>query len=345
MSRPPPIVVSVLVFVAIALPLAAEAAPFQSALEPAGIQAAHIHELWRLTMAICGIVFVAVVAAVLIALRRAPRADAATPPDLSPLARPEPAARRNIVLALGLSTALLFVLIFADVLTDRALARMPLKDAIHVEIIGHDWWWELRYTGENPSRNFTTANEMHVPVGRPVIATLRSGDVIHSFWVPNLHGKKDLIPGRTALIRFRADQPGTYRGQCAEFCGIEHALMALPVIAEPPDRYDAWADAQRRPAPEPANELQQRGRHVFLQRTCAMCHAIQGTTANAVFGPDLTHLASRQTLAAGSLPNTRGHLAGWILDPQGTKPGANMPASPLEPDEMKALLAYLETLR
>jgi cytochrome c oxidase subunit II len=163
--------------------------------------------------------------------------------------------------------------------------------------------------------------------------------------VPNLAGKKDLIPGRDATLTLRADKPGTYRGQCAEYCGAQHAKMAFLVIADPPEQYEAWAAAERRPAREPSEAQQRRGRDLFVNGRCGMCHAVQGTTAAARYGPDLTHFASRQTLAAGMLPNTLGYLAGWILDPQSIKPGANMPANPMQPPELHALLAYLGTLK
>jgi cytochrome c oxidase subunit 2 len=178
-----------------------------------------------------------------------------------------------------------------------------------------------------------------------VVVTLRSNDVIHSLWIPNLQGKKDLIPGRTATLRLRADRAGTYRGQCAEFCGLEHALMALLVEAEPNDRFEAWAARQRQPAAEPLDALARRGQEVFLGKSCVMCHTVTGTTANGRLGPDLTHLASRRTIASGMFPNNRGHLAGWIADPQSLKPGVNMPANSLPPDDLQALLAYLETLK
>jgi cytochrome c oxidase subunit II len=184
-----------------------------------------------------------------------------------------------------------------------------------------------------------------VPVGKTVLLRLRADDVIHSFWVPNLAGKKDLIPGREATLRLKADKEGVFRGQCAEFCGLQHAKMAFLVIAEPPEKYEAWAAAQRNPAHEPRSAQEKRGRELFVTGRCAMCHAIQGTAANARRAPDLTHLSSRKTLAAGMLPNTLGHLAGWILDPQGIKPGVNMPANPMPADDLYALLAYLGTLK
>ena len=325
--------------------IAALSAPFQDALRPAGVQAGHIGDLWNFTLGLCTLVFVAVFAAFLIALVRAPRADAATPADVSSLELPERRTWRRVAWASGAAALGLLVLLAADVFTSRAMAHLPLQNAVNIDLVGHMWWWEARYRDGDPSREFTTANELHIPVGRPVIVTLHSNDVIHSLWIPNLHGKKDLIPGRTAALRLRADRPGIYRGQCAEFCGLEHAMMALLVQAEPNDRYEAWAAAQRQPAPDPAGALAQRGQQVFLSKTCVMCHTISGTTANARLGPDLTHLAARQTIAAGMFPNNRGHLAGWIADPQSLKPGVNMPANSLPPDDLQALLAYLETLK
>jgi cytochrome c oxidase subunit 2 len=174
--------------------------------------------------------------------------------------------------------------------------------------------------------------------------TLLSNDVIHSLWVPSLAGKKDLIPGRTATLTFRADKPGTYRGQCAEFCGVEHAWMAFDIVADPPDRYAAWSDHQRQPAPEPADAKRIQGQLLFVSTTCVMCHSVRGTTASAEHGPDLTHIASRRTLGAGTLPNTPENLKRWIRDPHVFKPGVNMPATNLSEDDLDALVAWLETL-
>lgn len=319
--------------------------PMQDALRPAGVQADHIGSLWNLTLGLCTLVFVVVLGACLLAVWRAPRAGAGTAPDLSSLAGPERRTWRVIKWATGAATVGLVVLLVGDVLTSRALARLPLRDAVNIELVGHQWWWEARYRDADPSRDFTTANELHIPVGRPVIVTLRSNDVIHSLWIPNLQGKKDLIPGRTATLRLRADRAGIYRGQCAEFCGLEHAMMALLVEAEPNERYEAWAARQRQPAAAPGDPVAQRGHDVFLAKSCVMCHTIAGTTANAKLGPDLTHLAGRSTIASGMFPNNRGHLGGWIADPQSLKPGVNMPANALDPDDLQALLAYLETLK
>jgi cytochrome c oxidase subunit 2 len=324
---------------------AALGAPAQNVLAPHGVQAIEIYGLWRLTLFICAVVFAAVLAAFLYAIWRAPSSAMQQAPDVASLLRPEPRLHRFVVLAVAISTVLLVVLIVADFLTDRRLASLPLKNAIQIEVTGHMWWWGGRYLDAEPSRMFDVANEFHVPVGRPVILKLASGDVIHSFWAPSLHGKKDLIPGRTSLLQFRVDKPGVYRGQCAEFCGLEHALMAFTVVAEPPAQFEAWAARQRAEAPAPADALRLRGQEVFMSRTCVMCHTVAGTVANARLGPDLTHFASRRTLAAGTLPNTAQHLASWIVDPQRLKPGANMPGTPMSADDLTALVAYLETLK
>lgn len=317
----------------------------QDALHAYGPQAASIGSLWNFTLGLCTIVFLLVLGACLVALWRAPKVGMPVDPDMSSLGQPERRVHRYVGWAVGFSIAGLIVLLIGDVFTTRAIALMPLNNAVNIQLIGHQWWWEARYQFDDPSKNFTTANELHIPVGRPVVITLNSQDVIHSLWIPNLHGKRDLIPGRTAILRLRADLPGTYRSQCAEFCGLEHALMALLVVAEPEAQYQAWVSHQNAPSVSPTDALAQRGQEVFLSKTCVMCHTIGGTTAQGRFGPNLTHLASRSTIASGMFPNNRGYLGGWIADPQSMKPGANMPANALQPDDLNALLAYLETLK
>ena len=316
----------------------------QDIMAPAGPQAEHLLELWWIMIAVCGLVFIAVLAALFWALARAPRAAPGTPPDLGSLGRAERGARLAVAAALALSGALLVLLMVASFVTDRALARLAAPD-LRIDVTAHKWWWEARYDDSDPSRTFTTANELHIPVGKSVLLRLGSDDVIHSLWVPNLAGKKDLIPGRQASLALQAKNAGTYRGQCAEFCGVQHAKMAFLVIAHEPDDYEAWAAAQRKPALEPATAQQKRGREIFLSTTCAMCHAIQGTSANARRAPDLTHLASRQTIAAGTLPMSKGNLYGWVADPQSLKPGTKMPTIGLEPNELHSVVAYLETLK
>lgn len=261
-----------------------------------------------------------------------------------------PDDRRGIrwILAGGLGFPVV-VLIPLFVVTMRSLAVVVARDVepdLTIEVIGRQYWWEVRYLDEAGNRLFETANEIHIPVERNVLMRLQAADVIHSFWVPRLAGKLDMIPGKVNLLRIRADAPGTYRGQCAEYCGLQHAKMAFLVVAMPEEEFRAWAAWQARPAVEPADTLAARGRDVFLSKPCGACHTIRGTTTgSADLGPDLTHLASRSTLGALAMPNNRGHLGGWIADPQAIKPGNLMPAVPLTAEEFRALLHYLEGLR
>ena len=314
------------------------------ALAAMGPQAAHFVDLWRIFLFVCMAVFGAVLAALLLALRRAPRVDVPVPPDLRTVNQPEPGPHRSVAVAVSGVVLLLLALLVASVFTDRALARLPLADAVHIEVTGHQWWWTVKYIGD-PQETFVTANEIHVPVGRPVIVQLKSEDVIHSLWVPSLAGKKDLIPGRTAVMTFRADQPGVYRGQCAEFCGLQHAFMAFNVQAEPPAQFEAWRKQQLAAPPAPSDPQALRGQAVFQAASCAMCHSIAGTLAGARHAPDLSHVAGRQTLAAGTLQNTPAQLMAWIADPQKLKPGTAMPATPLAGEDLAALVAYLGTLK
>jgi cytochrome c oxidase subunit 2 len=314
-------------------------------LDAAGPQAAHIVDLWWLMFWVCVAVFVAVMAMLGWALWRAPRSDAATPPDVVPVSVGERQLRWSVAVGVAVSSLLLVGLLVASVLTDRALAEMPVDDALNVRVMAHQFWWEIVYDDPQPDRVFTTANELYIPVGRPVVVTLEADDVIHSFWVPSLHGKKDLIPGRIATLRFRADKAGEFWGRCAEYCGLQHAFMAFDVVALSPERFAAWAEGQRKPARDPGDAVAQRGRELFLSGSCMLCHAIQGTTANGRKAPDLTHVASRAHLAAGRLANTPQALAAWIADPQRIKPGVNMPAHLLPGDDLAALVAYLETLK
>jgi cytochrome c oxidase subunit 2 len=324
------------------------ASPLQAlhhTLQPAGPQAGHIAQLWWFTLAICALVFIAVLAAFAWALWRAPRADERTGPDTAPLHHAEHGTRAAVTGAVALSVALLVILVGASAATDHALQRLPLEGALQLHVVGHQWWWEVRYDDPEPSRAFTTANELVIPVGRPVVVKLTSPDVIHSFWIPNLHGKKDLIPGIEATTQLRADVAGTYRGICAEYCGAQHAFMSFVVRAVPPAEYDRWSEAQRAPAAEPSDASAKRGRDLFVSASCMLCHAIQGTTAQGRNAPDLTHVASRPTLAAGRLENTPENMASWIEDPQRHKPGANMPGHKLPAEDLRALVAYLTSLK
>jgi cytochrome c oxidase subunit 2 len=203
--------------------------------------------------------------------------------------------------------------------------------------VGNQWWWEVRY----PDEDVVTANELHIPVGVPVTVNLTTDDVIHSFWVPRLTDKMDLIPGRTNALWFQADEPGTYLGECAEYCGLQHAWMQFRVIAVPQEEFGAWLDGQREAATAPQPEsLLQEGQQLFLGSACVYCHTVRGTNASGQFGPDLTHLASRQTLAAGRLENNLGNLTAWIVDPQAIEPGTVMPTLGVTPEEARDMAAY-----
>lgn len=312
---------------------------FHSVLEPAGPQAASITWLWWVMFAVCAAVFVIVLGATGAAMLRSwMRSDASARAGESTLGA-------AVAAGVGLTVAILFGLLVADIRAHRIVSSFGAPSAISIAVTGHQWWWEIEYEDATPSRRLKTANEIHIPIGRPVVFKFASHDVIHSFWAPNLQGKRDLVPGISSAIWLQADRPGIYRGQCAEFCGRQHAHMAFDIVAESDADFERWLDAQRGSAREPQSEEALRGRAVFLARQCAFCHTVRGTGAYGNVGPDLTHLASRGTIAAGTLPNSRGHLAGWILNSQTIKPGNQMPPNPLEAGDLQALLAYLEELR
>lgn len=239
----------------------------------------------------------------------------------------------------------LLVVLVLSVITGKKVEGLTSKNPVTVQIIGHQWWWEVVYPNTQADQTITTANEIHIPVNTPVVVLTKSSDVIHSFWAPSITGKRDLLPGYSSAFWFQIDQPGTYRGQCAEFCGFQHAHMGFSVIAESVDQFQAWQRQQLKPAADPTSEETIRGRDVFLTHACLMCHTIRGTDAGSRTGPDLTHIASRNMIAAETLPNTPGALAGWILDPQRIKPGAEMSPNPLSPDDLQSLIAYLRTLQ
>jgi cytochrome c oxidase subunit 2 len=291
-------------------------------------------------------VYVVVIGTLLYALRRA-SGRRVTFADSDPEEPQRERTRTRWVAAAVAATALILLLfIFVDVSTARSISRLGGERPLRIDVVGHQWWWEVKYPDiGNPQNIVETANEIHVPVGRAVFIKMTSGDVIHSFWAPNLDGKKDLIPGHETRTWFRADSAGVYRGQCAEFCGHEHAKMAFFIVAEPRTDFERWLESQKSEAAKPTDSLAQAGQRVFLSGACVMCHSISGTGAGSNFGPDLSHLASRRTIAAGTLPNNAGNLASWILDPQIIKPGTKMPASNLDPQALQALLAYLGTLK
>lgn len=224
-----------------------------------------------------------------------------------------------------------------------AIADPAEEPLVTIEVVGHQWWWEVRYTGGDPEQVFETANEIHIPAGEPVRLRLRSADVIHSFWVPALSGKTDLIPGQVNETWIEADEAGVYRGQCAEYCGEQHAHMALRVFADPPEAFAEWRRGQLALAQPPETETAQAGQRQFNLH-CGACHRIRGTVAGGELGPDLTHLMSRTTIAANTLPNTPGHLSGWIANPQTIKPGSKMPRLDISGPQLDAIRAYLTAL-
>ena len=220
------------------------------------------------------------------------------------------------------------------------------RPALVVQVIGEQWWWRIRYLPTSDRAAFETANEIHLPADVPIELELTTADVIHSFWVPRLAGKLDMIPGRTNRLRLRAGSPGVYRGQCAEYCGGAHAFMALHVVVESTEEFTAWSVLQSAPAAEPSAEMPRRGRAVFLEGGCGACHTVRGTPAAGTLGPDLTHVGGRLALAAGLLPNHVGTLAGWIASSQHLKPGNRMPSFNLfRGSDLRAAAAYLESLK
>jgi cytochrome c oxidase subunit II len=311
----------------------------RSMVAPRGDGARHINDLWWLMFWLSVVAMVVVGAALVVALWAGARRRSRRDGDEDQ--RPQRISERGMILLGGV---LFPVLILAPVAvmtvrTGQLVARTG-GEALEVRVQGHQFWWEVTY----PEQGAVTANEIHLPVGQPVRLVLTSNDVIHSFWVPELHGKMDLIPGRVNTLELTVEQPGTYTGQCAEYCGLQHALMFLRVTAHPPEEFQAWVAREAQPAANATTEQQILGREAFAA-SCGLCHTVRGVNqAYGVVGPDLTHLASRETLAAGALTNTPTNLARWLLDPQGVKPGNRMPAIGLDEEDLEELMAYLEIL-
>lgn len=322
-------------------------ASIQSALHPSGPQADQLGNLWWFMFYVCAAVFVVVMAVLLVGIKnRTWETNTPAVPLLAPPMVQERRRRNIIITAITITVAILFSFLIVSFLVGRSqTAELDQKHALTIELIGHQWWWEARYQDPAASNIFTTANEIHIPVGVPVTFSLKATDVIHSFWVPNLSGKRDLIPGKINTLWLQADKAGVYRGQCAEYCGLQHAHMGLWVVAEPQEQFDRWRQNQVQTSVTPATDSQRRGQQVFLSSACVMCHAINGTTAGSNFGPNLTHVGGRSTIGAATVPNTRDHLAQWIVDSQQIKPGNKMPQNNLSPENLDALLEYLQSLK
>jgi len=311
-----------------------------SVLDVAGVQSDHIHTMWTVLMGVCGVMYLLVLIFLVWGLMRA----RGKPPGSAVAAetRLMSAALRGWIAVVVLG---LFALTITSYAIDREIFSAGEQKGLSLEVISQQWWWDVKYQSDDPSLSFETANEIHLPVNVPVEISLRSPDVIHSFWVPNLHGKQDLIPGRDTNIHLHPTRIGVFRGQCAEFCGTQHANMAFYVVVESQQDFNRWRTGQLQVARDPTNSTARRGRDVFMTAACALCHTIRGTDAAGVYGPDLTHMASRASLAAGTLSYNRGNLAAWIADPQGIKPGNNMPKVELDPTALQSIITYLDGLK
>jgi cytochrome c oxidase subunit II len=309
----------------IAVAMGCHAGHNQSMVHPAGEAARQIAWLTWVLIAICTAVFVITMVLTAVAILRKGS---------------KPLGNSFIAIAGGVIPAAILTGILIASVASQVSLQTP-KAANHtIRMVGHLYWWEVHY----PQHGITEANELYIPTGEPVLLELSSADVIHSFWVPNLHGKMDMLPGKTTRFWIQADQPGVYRGQCAEYCGTQHAKMAFEVVALPPDEYAGWVAARQRPLDPPSGEAVH-GRDLFFAASCHTCHAVHGTDAKGLIGPDLTHIASRRTLGAATLSNSRENLIRWLRDPHLDKPGNRMPASQLPEADIEAITTYLESLK
>jgi cytochrome c oxidase subunit 2 len=314
----------------------------QTPLDPAGDQASQLFSLFTLMLWVCGIAYALTLAFLGWSIWRARHVIDRAAPDADP-------DDRRIALGLrawiGLVTVGLIVLTAGSFLVDWALSRAERTAALEVRITGHQWWWRIEYRDPASGAWIETANELHLPQGFTTRVTLGSADVIHSFWVPNVSGKMDVVPGRVNQLALTPRRLGWFRGQCAEFCGPQHAHMAFDVYVEPPAQFAAWLANQRQPAPAQSDAILARGMRLVTEGSCAACHRLRGTPAAGRAGPDLTHLASRRAIAAGTLPMTRGAIQGWIAQPKAIKSGTMMPAIPLSAADADAVSRYLVTLK
>ena len=317
----------------------------QSSLNPVGPAAAHIEHEFALIFWITMIVYALVIIALVIFIARRHHSLDTMPDPLPTSDESDRTARRSVAGAMVITVLLLFVMMIGSFETSRALGSMNEENAMTIDVYGHQWWWEVQYPNNEAYKTVVTANEIHLPVGVPIRIHGTSRDMIHSFWAPNVHGKRDLMPGYDTEVMMQVDQPGRWRGQCAEYCGEQHAHMAFYMVAEEKQDFENWLSAQAQSSVVPASSQALHGQQVFLSHACVMCHTIRGTSAGSRVGPDLTHLASRETIAAGLLPNTTGNLGGWIINAQSIKPGCRMPPNQMSGSDLQDLLAYLETLK
>jgi cytochrome c oxidase subunit 2 len=306
--------------------------PLQSVLHPASPDAAIIAHLAWVLFGGGAVIFIAVMALMVLSLRRDARH----------------ASTRWWIAGAGIAfpVVVLTALLVWSTWRSAHLSPQTSRGAMSIGVTAKMWWWEVRYRDPASGRDIVSANEIRIPTGRPVYLGLTSTDVIHSHWVPSLNGKMDTVPGRVTGLTLHADKPGIYRGQCAEYCGEQHARMALHVVAMAPAEFDAWLAREAQPARAPDKALIERGRAAFLEQRCQSCHTVRGVAEGARLGPDLTHVGGRMHIAAGTLQNHRGTLAGWIANPQAIKPGARMPAAlDIDGEALHALAAWLEQLK
>lgn len=315
-----------------------------SSMSPAGPQAANIEWLWWVIFWIAVVVFILVMLFFARAAQRS-KVEQPEPAELYENKEGDRHAGYLVGAAIAITVITLFVVLIVSVVTGKKVEGLTSNQPVTIQVIGHQWWWEVRYPNAQADLTVTTANEIHVPVHTPVVILTSSQDVIHSFWVPNIQGKRDLLPGYQSAFWIQVDNPGRYHGQCAEYCGMQHAHMGFELVADSPDQFLEWLAQQRKPAADPQDLETRRGQEVFASHSCVLCHTIRGTQAGSKVGPDLTHVGSRRMIAAASLPNTRGALGGWITDPQRIKPGVRMPPNTLQPDDLQALITYLQSLQ
>ena len=318
---------------------------YQSIFGSAATEVRQFNALFTIFLAVCALMYLLVIGFLGVGIMRGRRPGEANVVEDARHHRSDPRMRSLLIGWAALAGTGLFGLAVASFITDRSMAKAAAEERLSVKVTASQWWWDVQYNPAAGSGTLRTANELHLPVGVPVHIFLASNDVIHSFWVPSLAGKQDLIPGRGNDIWITPRKTGLYRGQCAEFCGAQHAHMALTVSVDSQADFAKWLEHQLQPAAPPANPLTLAGHDIVVSRKCGTCHGIAGTPARGTVGPDLTHVASRRSIAAGMLPMNSGNLYGWVGDPQALKPGTHMPTVGLEPAQLHAAVAYLETLK
>jgi cytochrome c oxidase subunit 2 len=318
---------------------------YQSDFGAAAVEDRQFLTLFWIFIGVCLFMYVLVIAFLIAGIVRRSRATDANVVETGRHHQSHPLMRSTLIGWAALIGTGLIALAIASYVTDRSMAEAATNQKLSITLTGNQWWWDIVYNSDDASKTLRTANELHLPVGVPTRILLNSADVIHSLWIPSLAGKQDLIPGRENDITLVPTKTGIFRGQCAEFCGAQHAHMALVVVVESYPDFIKWWDHQLQPAPAPTNPLTLAGYKYVTSGPCSACHNIGGTPASGTVAPDLTHLASRKSLAAGMMPMSEGNLYGWVEDPQSLKAGTRMPTIGLEPGQLHAVVAYLETLK